>query len=217
MCFDELARKFVNLTTQTYLPGRYAFSDHQYREDRRHKMTPEYTTIEALDEIRVKVFSLITGISELMNEFAQDSLAVREELIREKKAPGPGQMSSLLILILKARTDAVPSLSWFETPNVGPWTDRKPRWKRIPMDQKFGYSKRLLKRTAASPEEFERCWELEQYACTLRASLAQISSIIESVGRLEKCIRDVEFIVPQEKSSFDRRALLTGWFGEHQE
>lgn len=170
-----------------------------------------YWTIERLDHLRRVTYEGITGTAEMMEELAQDSRAVREQLIASRTPNEKHRLStSLCLMVLFAKKQA-PSLYWFHTKNGGSPDNRFPNWKFIPRggkSRKPGYTKPKLKSFAASDEEFELMWPIEEAAVPLREAMNRAQEVLDAIERLEKAMRAAEFITESEVSTFKRDDIL---------
>lgn len=174
-------------------------------------MGAAYWTMERLDHLRRVTYEGITGTAEMMEELAQDSQAVREQLIASRSQSEKYRLSTSLCLKVALRDDQAPTLYWFHTKNAGSSDNRFANWKFIPRggkSRKPGYTKPTLKKYAASEEELELMWPIEQAAVPLREAMGRAQEVLNAIQRLEKSMRDAEFITEAEESTFERDQIL---------
>lgn len=169
-------------------------------------MAVAYWTKQRLDHLRRVTFEGVTGIAEMMEHLVQEADAVRADLIEAQPPKKKWKLATQLSLALKLRKDGVPSLYWRYTQMIGRSGRRHPNWLHIPVSSEDSnkYTRNSLKKYSASPEEFERMWEIEEMAAPLRESLKHCGVIMRTLDKLEKSMRNAQFIDESELSTFDK-------------
>lgn len=170
-----------------------------------------YWSGERLDHLRHVLSEGITGATELMGFLAEESNVVRHSLMEARSPNDKHRMSTLLILVVVKRKDAAPTLQWHQTRNVGPAHNRRANWRYIPRGGRGrvpGYTKQCLRKYAASEEELELMWDIEQVAAPLRAAMTHWQRILDSIDSLEKAMNDAQFITRSGPSQFSKAEYL---------